>query len=105
MIQELNSDLFQSDVLTSPLPVLVDFWSPCCGPCRLQDPVLHEIAAETKGQFHVRKINVWEEGELATRYQISAVPTLLIFHHGEVVRSLIGYQEKSKLLRALQEAV
>ena len=104
MFQELTTNAFQNDVLASEVPVLVDFWSPGCGPCRLQDSVLHELAGDASGQFEVKKVNVWEEPDLATRFQISAVPTLLIFDHGEVVKSFVGYQDKSKLLRALQEA-
>jgi thioredoxin 1 len=103
MTQELTADLFQYEVLESEIPVLVDFWSPSCAPCKLQHPVLDELASEGTGRFQIKKINVWEEPELATRFRISAVPTLLIFRHGEVVRSLVGFQDKSKLLRALQE--
>jgi thioredoxin 1 len=104
MVQELTADRFDLDVLASETPVLVDFWSPSCGPCRLQDPVLKEIAAELDGQVQVKKVNVWDEPDLATQFQISAVPTLLIFKNGEVVRSLVGYHDKAKLLRALHEA-
>jgi thioredoxin 1 len=104
MVQELTVDLFQDEVLGADVPVLVDFWSPGCGPCRLQDAVLKELVTEGKGRFQVKRINVWDEPELATRFQISAVPTLLIFDHGEVVRSLVGYQDKVRILRALQEA-
>jgi thioredoxin 1 len=105
MLQELTTTGFDNEVLASAIPVLVDFWSPTCGPCRLQEPVLHELANEAQGRFHVTKINVWDEPDLATRFQISAVPTLLIFREGQVVRSLVGYQDKPKLLRALHEAV
>lgn len=102
MVQELTNDLFQDQVLKSDVPVLVDFWSPGCGPCRLQESVLTELATEADGQFEVKKINVWDEPELATQFQISAVPTLLVFKNGEVVKSLLGYQDKTKLLRVLQ---
>lgn len=103
MVRELTSDLFQNEVLSSETPVLVDFWSPGCGPCRLQDPVIKELAAEVDGQFQFKKVNVWDEPDLAAQFQISAVPTLLIFNHGEVVKALVGYQDKTRLLRALQE--
>jgi thioredoxin 1 len=104
MLQELTVDLFQQEVLDSNVPVLVDFWSPGCGPCKLQDPVLKELADDADGKYRVKKINVWDEPELATRFEIRAVPTLLVFHQGEVVRSLVGYQKKSVILQALQEA-
>jgi thioredoxin 1 len=84
------------------VPVLVDFWSPACGPCRLQEPVLSELADQAAGQFEVKKVNVWDSPELATQFQISAVPTLMIFKQGQVVKTLVGYQDKSKLLTALQ---
>ena len=104
MVQELNVDRFQREVLESGVPVLVDFWSPGCGPCRLQDPVLTELANESAGRFEIRKVNVWDQPDLATQFQISAVPTLLVFDQGKVVKALVGYQDKSKLLRALHEA-
>lgn len=104
MVQELTAKAFQAEVLDSQAPVLVDFWSPGCGPCRLLLPVLDELASEVAGDFQVRKINVWDEPELATRYGINAVPTLLIFKDGKVVRSLIGFQSKSRLLQVLKEA-
>ncbi|WP_010585757.1 thioredoxin family protein [Schlesneria paludicola] len=102
MIQELTVELFDAEVLQSEIPVVVDFWTPGCGPCRLQDSVLDELAVENSGQFHVKKINVWDEPDLATRFNISAVPTVLIFDRGDVVRSLVGYQDKHRLLRALE---
>ena len=105
MVQELTTNQFQNEVLASEVPVVVDFWSPSCGPCRLQDPVIKELASEVDGQFQFKKVNVWDEPDLATQFQISAVPTLLIFNKGEVVRTLVGYQDKARLLRALQEAV
>lgn len=104
MVHELTSDLFSNDVLASQVPVVVDFWSPSCGPCRLQDPVIKELAGELNGKIEFKKVNVWEEPDLAAQYQISAVPTLLIFNRGEVVRTLVGYQDKTRLLRALNEA-
>ncbi len=103
MVQELTTAVFDQEVLASEVPVLVDFWSPSCGPCKLQEPALKELASEAAGQFHVAKVNVWDEPDLATRFRISAVPTLMIFDQGEVVRSLVGYQTKSKLLQALQQ--
>lgn len=105
MVQELTTARFEQDVFAAEVPVLVDFWSPACGPCRLQEPVLNELAQQADGQFEVRKVNVWDSPELATQFQISAVPTLMIFKQGQVVRTLVGYQDKSKLLTALQKAV
>jgi thioredoxin 1 len=104
MAQEFTTDNFQKEVLESPVPVLVDFFSPNCGPCRLIAPVIDEIAAEAGGRYRVGKINAWEEQALATHYRVSAVPTLLVFSGGAVVNKLIGFQDKRKLLEALKVA-
>jgi thioredoxin 1 len=89
----------------STVPVLVDFWSPNCDPCRRLAPILDELAAEAGGRFRVGKVNAWEEQGLAVRYRISAVPTLLVFKGGAVVNSMVGYQDKRRLLEALKAAL
>ncbi len=105
MVQELTADNFQPAVIDSPVPVLVDFWSPTCAPCRRIAPVLDELAAEAGGRFRVGKVNAWVEQGLAAHYRISAVPTLLVFKGGAVVHTLVGYQDKRKLLEALRPAL
>ena len=105
MVLELTAANIQHEILGADVPVLVDFWSPACAPCRRLAPVLDEVAAEAGGRFRVGKVNVWEEQELAARYRISAVPTLLVFRGGAVVRSLVGYQDKRRLLEALSGSV
>ena len=105
MVQELTAESFRKDVLESAVPVLVDFWSPSCAPCRRIAPVIDELAAEAGGRFRVGKVNAWEEQGLAVRYRISAVPTLLVFKGGAVVNTLVGYQDKRKLLEALKPAL
>src|SRR5262249_10671695 len=105
MVQELTADSFQQEVMESAVPVLVDFWSPSCPPCRRIAPVLDELAAEAGGRFRVGKVNAWEEQGLAVRYRISAVPTLLVFKSGAVVNTLVGYQDKRRLLEALKAAL
>jgi thioredoxin 1 len=105
MVQELTADTFQQVVIDSPVPVLVDFWSPNCAPCRRIAPVLDELAADAGGRFRVGKVNAWDEQGLAVRYRISAVPTLLDFKGGAVVSSMVGYQEKRRLLEALKAAL
>lgn len=101
MVLELTADNFQQEVLDAGVPVLVDFWSPTCAPCRRIAPILSELAAEASGRFRVGKVNAWEEQGLAVRYRISAVPTLLLFQGGAVVNSMVGYQDKRRLLEAL----
>ena len=105
MVQELTNDTFKQNVLDSTVPVLVDFWSPTCAPCRRIAPVLDELAAEAGGRFRVGKVNAWDEQDLAVRYRISAVPTLLVFKAGAVVNTLVGYQDKRRLLEALKAAL
>ena len=101
MVKELTADTFQKDVIESPVPVLVDFWSPTCGPCLRLAPVVDELDAEAGGRFEVGKVNTWEQHNLATRYRISAVPTLLVFKNGAVARTLVGFQDKRRLMEAL----
>ena len=105
MTQELTTDNFQHEVLESPVPVLVDFWSPNCGPCRQIAPIIEQMAAEANGRFRVGKVDVWDEPTLATRYRISAVPTLLVFMDGMVVNNIVGFQDKRKLMEALQRSL
>jgi thioredoxin 1 len=101
MVKELTAEFFQKEVIESTVPVLVDFWSPTCGPCRRIAPIIDEIAAEAGGRFEVGKVNAWEQYDLATRYRISALPTLLVFKGGSVARTLVGYHDKRRLLEAL----
>jgi thioredoxin 1 len=105
MLLELTADTFQKDVVESAVPVLVDFWSPSCAPCRRLAPVIDEIAGEAGGRFRVGKVNAWEQPDLAVRYQISAVPTILVFKGGDVVNSVVGYQDKRRLLESLKPAL
>ncbi|HOA35232.1 MAG TPA: thioredoxin [Bacillota bacterium] len=81
---------FEDRVLKEQLPVLVDFWAPWCGPCRMLAPVLDELAAEYDGQLKILKVNVDENPGLAERFGIMSIPTMLLFKEGEVVESLTG---------------
>jgi thioredoxin 1 len=105
MALELTADNFQQQVLDSAVPVLVDFWSPTCGPCRRLAPIIDELANEAGDRFRVGKVNAWEEPDLAAGYRIAAVPTLLVFKSGAVVNALVGYQDKRTLLKALEPAL
>lgn len=101
MVRTLTEANFQQEALTGDVPVLVDFWGPTCPPCRRLLPVLDELAAEAGGRYRVGKVDAFAEPDLAARFGISVVPTLLLFHRGRVVRSLVGYHDKAALANAL----
>lgn len=95
---------FDDDILQSPVPVLVDFWAPWCGPCKLQLPIVDEISRIASAGARVVKINVDEQPELATRFGIASIPTLLVFSKGQVRRRFVGVQSAATLRRALAAA-
>ena len=97
---QVNKDNFQEVVLNSEKPVLVDFWASWCGPCRMVAPILEEIANE-RSDVKVCKINVDEEPELAGRYNVMSIPTLLVMKDGQVVKQAVGARPKSQILSLL----
>jgi thioredoxin 1 len=89
-VVEVTDESFESEVLGSDVPVLVDYWAPWCGPCRLAAPVLEKIADEYEGRLKVCKMNVDENREVASGYRIMSIPTLQLFKKGELVDQVIG---------------
>lgn len=101
----LNSQTFSQEVLQSQVPVLVDFWAPWCGPCRIQGPIIEELAKEVDpAKFKVAKLNVDENQPLAGEYNVMSIPSLLVFKNGQVVKQLVGVQNKETLKAALAQA-
>ena len=98
----ITKDNFKEEVIGSKKPVLVDFWATWCGPCRMQAPVLEELAAE-RGDIVIGKVNVDEEPELANAFQIDSIPTLVLFQGGKAVRAAVGYRTKEQLIGMISD--
>jgi thioredoxin 1 len=92
---------FESEVIKSDTPVLVDFWAEWCGPCHAVSPILDKIAAEREGELKLVKVNIDEEQELAFRYGVQSIPTMILFKGGEPAAAAIGAQPKGAIERAL----
>jgi thioredoxin 1 len=104
-ITELSSGNFEAEVLQSSQPVLVDFWAPWCGPCRMIGPVVEELAGENADVLKVAKINIDDAQDIAATYGVSSIPTLMIFKDGDVIDRFVGVQPKSRLQEAVDQAV
>ncbi len=96
-LHEFKTAAFETEVLQSEIPVLVDFWAPWCGPCRALTPVIEKVAAEFEGKVTVGKLNVDEESAIAAKYSIMSIPTLLIFSKGQVVEQIVGLTTIEKI--------
>jgi len=109
MIQEQQSYVtvtdsnFHSEVIESQKPVLVDFWAPWCGPCQAMGPAIRELADEFQSRAVVAKVNVDDHQEIAAKYGIRSIPTLMIFQNGEVVDQMVGTMPKKALAQRLEE--
>lgn len=104
LAKEISDSEFQSYVLNSSLPVLVDFWAPWCGPCRAVAPILEEIAKEYATTLRVAKLNVDENTQTAQQYAVRSIPTLLLFKDGKVLEQVIGSLPKAKLEELVKKA-
>jgi len=102
---EINETNFETEVLKSAQPVLVDFWAEWCGPCKMLGPVLDEIATEQNGRAKVAKVNVDENSDLAAKFGIRSIPTLLYFVGGEVRKQTVGVVSKKTIVSTLESAM
>lgn len=99
---ELNTKSFDSEVLSSELPVLVDFWAPWCGPCKALTPTIEKLAEEYSAKIRFAKVNIDDSPDIAARYSIMSIPTLLLFVKGEVVHQMVGLVQKDKIIDKLK---
>jgi thioredoxin 1 len=102
-ILTLTSENFQQQVLKSTTPVLVDFWAEWCGPCKMIAPILDELADEYSGRVSIGKVNIDEHQTLATQFGVRAIPTLLLFHNGEVSEQIVGLRSKRDLKASMDK--
>lgn len=104
-VREVTDATWENDVVKSELPVLVDFWAPWCGPCRMVAPIVEELAQEYSGKVNFLKINTDENPMVPAKFGIRSIPSLLIFKGGELKGTIVGFRPKSDLKKRLDEAL
>jgi len=104
-VLNIDDKNFESEVLKSELPVLVDFWAEWCGPCKAIAPIVEEVSKELDGKLKVGKVNVEEAQDLAAKYNVMSIPTLLIFKGGEPVEQIVGAVGKDQLLEKINSQI
>jgi thioredoxin 1 len=102
-IVELNSGNFKTTVEAGPTPVLVDFWAPWCGPCRVIAPILEELAKEFEGKVRVAKLNVDDSPDIASQFGVRGIPTLILFKEGQIKGQMVGVNPKNNIVQLIQK--
>ncbi|MDR1245167.1 MAG: thioredoxin [Endomicrobium sp.] len=105
MAIEINETNFEKEVLSSDKPVLVDFWAPWCGPCKMLSPVIEEIASQYNGKAKVFKVNTDENMSLSAKFQITSIPCLILFKNGEVLNKIVGFRPKGDIEKLINSAL
>ena len=102
-VHTLTKENFEREEVSAPETVLIDFWAPWCGPCRMVSPIVDEVAEEVEGRVKVAKVNVDEQPELAQRFQVMSIPTLVVMKKGKVVSTSVGVKSKNAILNMVSE--
>ena len=105
MEKVFTSENFEMEVLKSEIPVMVDFYADWCGPCKMMGPIVEELAVEYEGKVKIGKLNVDTSGDIALKYGVMSIPTLIVFKKGEVIRKEVGMQTKKILISDLAQAL
>ena len=105
MEYKFTSENFESEVLQSDIPVLVDFYADWCGPCKAMGPVVEALAQESEGKAKVGKINTDDNQDIAMEYGVMSIPTFIVFKGGKAVKKMVGMQDKRPLVAAIEEAL
>ena len=100
---KITIENFENEVMKSNIPVLIDFWAPWCGPCRMMGPAIEQLADEYEGKAKVGKVNVDEEGELSQAFGVMSIPTIVLIKDGKVVKQAVGARPKAEVEAMLQE--
>lgn len=105
MALDFTESNFQKEVLESDKPVLVDFWAPWCGPCKMLTPVIEELAAEYTDKVKIGKLNTDENMNIASKFQITSIPCLILFKGGNAIQKIVGFRPKGDIKKVLDEAI
>mgnify|MGYP001312343802 FL=1 len=101
----INEENFEREITKSDVPVLLDFWAPWCGPCKMLSPIVDELSSEYAGKVKVCKVNTDENMSLSSKFQITSIPCLIIFKEGRPVRKIVGFKPKNDIKRDLDEII